>query len=288
MARSPSKSLDYDLKRERAFKHLHDLDIEVQGWINGDHHSVRPEGDPQRGTRWLVTAEQPPRDPFSLLIGDALHNLRSCLDLLAYALASAYTRPLPVDIADTSEFPIFGDEDRAGNSGVGFNFFHNVKRKTGDPAPGSGLYKIRGWNPAARTEVERLQPYHRGTKFRADPLWVLHELDRISKHRLLHGTVAALEGTFWNPTESVNVAALSSGVIESMTGIVDTDTPFAAFPPFIPTDPSKDMHVEITPALDIAFAKGTPCVAEESILKTLYGLYVHVAGTIIPAFTRFL
>lgn len=37
-----------------------------------------------------VTASDPPRDPLSLLVADILPNLRTCLDQLAFELASAF------------------------------------------------------------------------------------------------------------------------------------------------------------------------------------------------------
>src|SRR5438270_13874390 len=103
----------------RAFKHLQDLDLQLKAWLDGDHHRVRQEYD--SNARWMgsvppgldgfqgyylagsvpiggtavdnvvfglgtvtcyASAEQPPLDPIGLLIGDALHNLRSALDTL--------------------------------------------------------------------------------------------------------------------------------------------------------------------------------------------------------------
>jgi hypothetical protein len=282
-----SEPLDHELKIDRAFEHVRQLDAEVKSWLSGNHHSVRPEGDPKTGTRWLATAEKPPRYPIGVLIGDSLHNLRSSLDLLAYSLASAYTSPLPSDFAETSEFPIFGDEDRSGTPGVGHGHFHKL-RKNGDPARGSGLSKIRGWHPDAQAVVEGLQPYKRGNAYRSDPLWILHDLDRVNKHRLLHTTVASFSGISLDLGRSVNAGHVSPGTIRSLDGTVETDTPIAEFPPIIPVDPSQPMHVEIKPMMDVAFARGTPGVAEEPVLKTLYGLYTHVRGTVVPALTPFL
>lgn len=190
-------AFDHELKLRRAFKHFRDLNHEIAGWLGEDHCSVRQEYDPD-GTTLVVyaTAEQPPNDEWGVLIGDCFHNLRSGLDALAHALASAHTVPLTDEIAYTSEFPIFGDEDRAGNSGVGCGAFHKTHIKghrAGQPMPYSGLHKIRGWCPDAQTVVERLQPYH-GPDFREHPLWLMHDLDRVSKHRLLHTTIAASTG----------------------------------------------------------------------------------------------
>ena len=276
-------AFDHELKFGRAFRHLQDLRVEVDGWLNGEHHSVRSETDPKDGSvTFLATAEQPPRDPFGLLIGDCLHNLRSGLDALAFSLASSYTTPLPDEVAESSEFPIFGDKD-----GQGSARFHRLRR-TREPAPGSGLLKTRGWDPKAQAIVESLQPYHRGKKFRADLLWILHDLDRINKHRLLHTAVASFEGFMLDLGRSRNFGKWSGGTIHSLSGTVEKDTPIARVPKPLPMDSRFKVHVEIQPALGIAFAKGTPCVDGEPILRTLDNLYAYIGGTVLPALAPYL
>lgn len=238
----------------------------------------------------LVTAEQPPNDNLSVLIGDFLHNLRSCLDNLAYTLAASHTSPLPDDLAHSSEFPIFGDEDRAGNTGVGSAMFHQL-RKNGDPAPGSGLHKIRGWHPDAQTAVEGLQPYHRGNAYGEDLLWLLHDLDRIDKHRLLHTTVASSFGTLMEPGTSRNIRCIGPGFMRVFGGAVDTDTPIALIYGIHPIDPSTEVHVEIRPALDIGLEPQTPVASVATrtpLVRLLTDIYTHIGGTVIPSLTPFL
>lgn len=272
-----SSSFDHDLKFGRAFEHLQQLKAAEDRWLNGDHHSLRQERDPKTWdvTLFATVTEQPPADPFGLLIGDCLHNLRSALDLLAYALAGP--KPLPQDIAEASEFPIFGDESRSGKSGVGPDLFRD-----------HGLAKIASWDPKAKTVIEGLQPYKRGNAYRTHPLWILHELDRVNKHRLLHTAVAAFEGFYMEPSKNVNVASFGPGAIESLGGTVETDTPVAIVPHVTAIDSEQDVHMEIAPALRIAFAKGTPSVADEPVLNTLYDLYFYVDGTVFDALRPFL
>jgi len=322
--------LDHELKLIRASKHLRELDTEAAGWLDGEHHTVRYEYDPQYvwtgpvppgpaalgnaryflegsvfipgqgpGTappsvqfgRGMLTAyatvEQPPRDPISLLVGDALHNMRAALDNLAYALAVAFTRPLPEEHASNSEFPIFGDEDRQGKCGVGASHF-NAQDKKGGPARGSGLAKIQGWHPDAQTVVEGLQPYQRGQNFRTDPLWILHDLDRLDKHRLLHTTIAAFAGTLWDVQRFRNVRAIGPGFIESLGGAVDTDTPIARICGIYPIAPNDEMHVAIHPALVVAFSPQTPSAAGAPVTDTLRALYDHIVGTVVPTLEPFL
>ena len=238
----------------------------------------------------FVTAEMPPNDTLGVLIGDFLHNLRSCLDNLAYSLAASYTSPLPDDLADSSEFPIFGDENRAGNTSVGSAMFHHVTR-SGDPVPGSGLHKIRGWHPDAQTTVEGLQPYYRGTAYREDLLWLLHDLDRIDKHRLLHTAVASSFGTLMEPGASQNVRCIGPGFMRVFGGAVETDTPIALIYGLHPIDPGAEMHVEIRPAFDLGLDPQTPVApfaTRMPLMRLLTDIYTHIGGTIIPALTPYL
>jgi hypothetical protein len=306
---------DHDLKLARALSHLKDLERETRRWLETDPCTVRYEvdlkgrrmpdpltdegfsllggavlipgisgfvvpDDPGFGqgviTALATATEEPPTDPLSVLIGDALHNLRSSLDILAYALASAYTKPLTEQTAQDSEFPIFGDEDRKGNAGVGAALFGNASRK------------IAGWHPSAQAAVERLQPYQRGQDFRTDPLWILHELDRFSKHRLLHPVVAGFNGAVWDLSKTTNVGAIGPGFFSPVKGTVKTDTPIARIAGVHPIDPNADVHIELRPALDVAFSEAAPAAAEEQVVATLGGIYNYIVESVLPVLTPYL
>lgn len=176
---------DYELKLFRAHQHLKELDREAVSWIKHHLKTAVAERDPDDSDYFIikVTADSPPNYPFGVLIGDCVHNMRCSLDHLAFALASAHTRPLPDTIAEQSEFPIFGDESRKGVLGSGPALFRD-----------NGLRKIAGIDPAAQKVIDGLQPYHRGKDFRAHPLWLLHDLANIDKHRLVHTSAAAVRG----------------------------------------------------------------------------------------------
>lgn len=282
-------SFSHDLKLQRAFSHLMKIDELTKSWVNGDHHTVRMEYDENGDPVFLASADQPTEDPLSLLIGEFLHNTRSALDNLAYSLALNHTVPLPDEIAESCEFPIFGNKHGRGSA-----TFHETTRG-GDPTRRSGLHKIRGWAPGAQAVVERLQPYHRGNSYEGDPLWILHELDRVNKHRLLHSTVAHTEGFTLNPSGCVNLASFGppqgeSGMIESLNTPVETDTPICRLRNMRlnPSDPSRNVHMEIQPALQVAFGQGTPVVQYKSVYRTLSEVYMHIRGSVVPALTSYL
>jgi hypothetical protein len=69
----------HELKQDRALQHLENLEAEGQLWREGNPYRITHEPDPQTNKK-----------PIRLIIGDSVHNLRSALDNLAYALSEAY------------------------------------------------------------------------------------------------------------------------------------------------------------------------------------------------------
>ena len=192
-------SMSFSRKLNRASKHIEDLGHATQAWLGTDAYSLRPEPDPHTG-RTVIRAHitEPPHPEIAAILGDAVHNLRSTLDHLILELAVSNNRPHPVpaDIEGRSEFPIFPDMV---GSKTGSAAFHERQKKSREPTRASGLYKLRGLHQGAIEAIEGIQPYHRGTDYVKDPLWVVHELDRIDKHRRLNLTAYALRGFSMNP-----------------------------------------------------------------------------------------
>jgi hypothetical protein len=185
---------------------------------------------------------------------------------------------------ESSEFPIFGDEDSKGTTGVGSARFNRLD-KASSPVRGSGIYKIRGMDPLAQAEIEKLQPYHRGNGYKAHPLWLLHDLDRISKHRLLHVAVASFSGFLLDPAKIYN-AKIGPGFIESLSGVVTTDTPVARMM-LKPIIKNLEVRVDVQPPLKIAFA---PVGGAQStaVVETLADIYKFIDTEVLPKLNPFL
>lgn len=164
---------DIRIKLDRAKEHLDALNTEIDRFATTNPyplHVVSYKGTNQvRDIVWL--RKPPPR--WSALAGDCVHNLRSALDHIVWSLSGGD------GMAPThTEFPIFKDENK-----------YLDRTGKGDPARGSGLWKIEGVQSfQARTAIRWLQPF-RGPDPTGHPLWILHELDRIDKHRRLHVVV---------------------------------------------------------------------------------------------------
>jgi len=134
-------------------EHVHSLIASNQYRVTGHaHHDLR---------EYSFTAYGPPVSArFSVLAGEVIHHLRSCLDHLVWQLVVANGQ----QPTERNEFPICDTATR----------FAEACRRG----------KLRGVSASAQTRIESLQPYH-STKVEDNCLWVIHELDRIDKHRLL-------------------------------------------------------------------------------------------------------
>jgi hypothetical protein len=154
------------LKVERAKHHARELECAIQTFRDSDPYGFRIEDDLQTGDkvhRIHIRRETP--DCFALLIGDAVHNLRTALDHLAWQLVVAN-----------------GQTPKSGAGGTQFPFY--------DPKSGAkpthGV--INGISATAQKLIDAVKPYKGGN----DALWTLHQLDITDKHKLLIVTAFAL------------------------------------------------------------------------------------------------
>src|SRR4051794_37203940 len=85
------------LKVERAKEHIRNLESAVQAFRDTDPYGFRIEDDLQTGDKiYRIEIRRQTPDAFSLIVGDAVHNLRSALDHLARQLVIA-NGGVPVD-----------------------------------------------------------------------------------------------------------------------------------------------------------------------------------------------
>jgi hypothetical protein len=169
-----SDEFSHELKLDRASYHLDSLEAKVREWSESHTHRYDTHLDRESGKQLVyIRFPEPVPDELRLIIGDCLHNLRSALDNLAYQLAIRHhgSRPLPDRFDRRSEFPIFGERK-----------WRERERRD----------KIGCIHPDAQAIIKRLQPHNRGNKFTSDPLWMLHELNNMDKHRAPHITQVAV------------------------------------------------------------------------------------------------
>jgi hypothetical protein len=158
-----------DLKLARADSQVRTLADQISAWTSRNPITARVELRDQRlGFRLILQdfAETAPIDDWGLLIGECVHNLRSALDNLAFALARLRRDPPrnPGAIA----FPIYQDRSQFKKHGLG---------------------KLDQMPAEAASLIERLQPFQRdmpeveGTPD-TDALVLLQGLNNADKHRV--------------------------------------------------------------------------------------------------------
>jgi hypothetical protein len=148
-------------------------------------------------------------------------------------------------------------------------------------------------DPKAQSIIEGLQPYHRGQAYATHPLWRIHELNRIDKHRLLHSTATNQSGTQVRVPSAWSTAfqrgEIPSGAIESKGGEIKGRTEVAGWAwPIdapLPVDPAE---VGWGPALELTFDEGVPLVGGERVIATLGELYNYVVTDVLPPLVGFL
>lgn len=148
-------------KTQRAKFHLDVLESEVLAFCK-DSHAITIKNEPELDqVRYCIELKQPHVYLF-LILGDFLQCLRTALDQAVWSLIYHRTGR----DSDSSEFPVF-PEPLSANDRKQFN------RKTD------------GLTAEAIAYIESIQPYNRpaGTPASVNPLWSLHELNRIDKHR---------------------------------------------------------------------------------------------------------
>jgi hypothetical protein len=153
-------------KLDRADKHIQTLYEKVQRWGSQKPYSFTYEDNSEKTERrYDIVIEQAPNLlRWGVFVGDAVHNLRSALDHIAWQCAGG-----DGVAPDWTECPVFKDRD---------DFL-----KTGR---GGGSNKIVGiTDPRHRTLMEEFQPWHNPNGYEGDELWILHEFNRIDKHRVL-------------------------------------------------------------------------------------------------------
>jgi hypothetical protein len=150
------------IKIQRAKDHIAYLRREMDAWLGRKPYYLVSETDAKAGkiVVKIRVREQIP-DQFSAVIGDIIHNFRSALDHLAWALVLV-NKGMP---SERTQFPI------------------NKDRKSLEAALPRCL---AGASSKAIEAVKKLQPHKGGYGAPGNEiLWAIHDLDRIDKHRLI-------------------------------------------------------------------------------------------------------
>lgn len=247
-------------KVERAEKHIEDLKAEMVRFHATNPYTISTKRDTQtRKPIYYLSGVRPVPAPIAVIAGDAIQNLMSALDHLAYQLVCAATNDRPPN-PNWIYFPISNDSAK----------YEAVK-----------MGKIQGARQATIDAIDAIKPYKGGD----DHLWTLYRLNNVDKHRLLF-TVGSMY-------ESVN---LGSRMMRDMQAVFDNPaSPFKGNAPrldlfirpadvLFPLKVGDELFVDVPDAevdekmqfrFDVALSE--PQIVEA---KSLHGLLMELAGTV--------
>lgn len=150
-------------KMIRAKEHFQLLKEEIRALIRNESFPTVYEYDSANGHHiWKLANDPPSLARLSLIAGDCIHNLRSALDNMVCKLI-IQNGNIP---NNRNEFPIFDSEHQ----------FNNGNQS-----------KLVGISDNEKRTIRELKPYKNGN----NPLWYLHRMDIIDKHRNLNLLVFA-------------------------------------------------------------------------------------------------
>jgi len=273
------------LKLDRADEHLRILKDEMLELLDSKTYTVTEQAN-TKGSEHVLEVLDPPVLPpeWSLLIGDFAYNLRAALDYLAWQLALLNTRGRSRIAANRAhqpwppqgtQFPICADIST------------RKKKKAFER-------RLRPFLARHRQRIRGEQPYQRGGRSEAQPLWLLHELRNVDAHRVLHtilGRVALPEGPLHRvsltDTGGLRVEPGHAHIVESGGLRVDIseDVPYAfqelTIPPLAPGDyVTTTLKIQANFAVHVTFDERGSVLHDQEVLPLLDRVRVDVRRVI--------
>ena len=180
------------VKVERAYKHIHDLELEIRAFLDSNPYTIETKPNDQHNALiyYLANLCDTPLI-ISAITGDILFNLRAVLDHLAYHLVLV-NGGTPTE---QTCCPIFEE---------GTKYIAGKSRK------------VDGMSPNAIKAIDAVEPYKGGN----DILWRLHSLNNIDKHRILVTVGSAVRGIKYHNENRRHLIK----AIHAEAGIALTDT----------------------------------------------------------------
>ena len=233
------------LKVERAKEHIADLDNAIRRFSESDPYEISTkEKKAIEHIAFYVAKINPVPDHISLILGDAVHNLRSALDHLAWQLVEAGGR---IPDRDTM-FPIC-----------------QIPKNYAAALKGG---KIKGVHPNAEKLISAMQPY----PTRDQTLWEINRLDIGDKHQLIVTVALLYKGWAVNTLASGNVLEFPQG---APYPLVAGDELFN-----LPTSTYiREDHKNFNLSVDVAFGE-SEIVAGKPILETVKKMADFVDGLV--------
>jgi hypothetical protein len=258
------------IKVERAKEHISDLEALVERFDQAEPYRVLSYCELDTGdlVYEVKVSDQPPLR-WSAIVGDAIHNLRSSLDLMVCETIRAKGNM----VKEGHGFPVFKSADKYAKA-----------FKSGPPG------QVQGAPKKVVDFIKAANPY----KGANNPLWRLHQLDIVDKHKLLVPVGAAHKGTINTLILDRLFDALPAGytgnfeeVLGPTEGIIMPQTRFPLedgaqiyrVPARLFDDPVVQMHMYPQFTFGIAFGEGE-VVEGEPLVPTLHEFTRFIEGFI--------
>lgn len=241
------------VKIERAKEHVGNLETEIKSFLDRDPYVIVTEEDLQARLmlyRSRIRAGPPLR--FGAIAGDALHNLRSALDIL---WRRTWYPDGGGDTDKRNEFPIFDSADA-------------LKARY----PRHRVVESR--KKSAVKLLYTIEPYRGGNEL----LWMLHETNNADKHRLLIPVFARVQSLVSDPIKVKSPSGRTLRVetrIEWDRVLDPIEDGAVVFSQSI--EHPAQVHMKAKPVLDIAFGECRP-LKGKAILPTLLQIAGEVEG----------
>lgn len=256
---------DSQRKLDWARKHLAIVQDSFRDFVRADGNSVDVQYDSKLEEYVVVArAKGPVPDDWSLMLGDIIHNIRSSLDSLMFALVERHA-PGGLSRAEIERIQFLICDTRA-------EFEARVAHKQ----------RVR-WYPPIVAVMERLQPYHLQHGLGPSPLSVLRDLSNIDKHRHIVTTsiISHSVSAFFRMPSGEQVHRGSPFIGPFADGVV-----IARWPAFgSGLDPRE--HSDPILTVDIAFGKEGP-TPDAPVRRVIESIIAHTTAYVHPPLSKFL
>jgi hypothetical protein len=177
---------------DRAAFHIRDLRAKFDDFIALDPWSVkRVPTTNEHESRLVFVKNRPIPLEFGTIIGDAVHNMRSALDAIAYALARRNYAGLWTDDHErAAAFPILATPTEFDSF-----FGHRWRRDVFDERDQMAMRSVQSFYHREQTDRGSTESYER--LFQFSQLNRLRIISNIDKHRRLPLTAWALDIVYW-------------------------------------------------------------------------------------------
>lgn len=240
------------LKLERAKQHIKDFHSRAETFCESTSAHLFVENDAHTRERTLtVEVDTTVPDEFSLITGDAVHNLRSSLDHLTWDIIRPFSPERPHDV----QFPF-------------------VRKAEGfESAIPHRQIQLAGEEVVQR--FRELKPYPGGD----DLLYGLHQLDIADKHQLIL-TVQSLVGFERLDIRDIDPTAPEIIIEKTAFSRVGKDNRIAVWN-YDPTSsvPVPDQTKEVRMAMQIMFREGQP-LAQKGVFQSLRAMAMAIESII--------